>query len=203
MNNRSILASYLLSLLYKITNPEQTSQFQLVKDLNSNRVNDFLLNKTKAVTIYNNLLTYRDRNKKFELQGDRLTVTTNKNYNVDLANLPDKKLMYEFAMKKSCDEKTLGNKSVRENFFINLLQSPVIVASEISTKILSKNPNELCDRLKLLLQEKKPRKNNFVIINEEVFATTDKFLQYKSFCLLNNIKFRYLNVSTKWKVWSY
>ena len=88
-NNSIILASYLLSLLYKITNPEHTSQFQLVKDLNSNRVNEFLLNKTKPVTIYNNLLTYRDRNKKFELQGDRLTVTTNKNYNVDLANLPD------------------------------------------------------------------------------------------------------------------
>ena len=66
--------------------------------------------------------------------------------------------MYEFAMKKPCDEKTLGNKSVRENFFINLLQSPNIVASEISTINLSKNPNEVCDRLNLLLQEKKPRK---------------------------------------------
>ena len=38
--DRGILASCLMSLLSKITNPENTSQFKLVKDSNSNRVND-------------------------------------------------------------------------------------------------------------------------------------------------------------------
>ena len=42
MKNRGILASYLLSPLSKITNPEITSQFKLVKDHNSNRVNHLL-----------------------------------------------------------------------------------------------------------------------------------------------------------------
>ena len=33
MNDRSILATYLMSPLSKISNPENTSQFKLVKDL--------------------------------------------------------------------------------------------------------------------------------------------------------------------------
>ena len=40
---RGILASYLMSPLSKITNPENTTQFKLVKDHNSNRVNDLLM----------------------------------------------------------------------------------------------------------------------------------------------------------------
>ena len=40
MNDRGILASYLMSPLSKITIPENSSQFKLVKDSSSNRVND-------------------------------------------------------------------------------------------------------------------------------------------------------------------
>ena len=82
-----IEASYLLSPLSKITNPENSTQFKLVKDHNSNRVNDLLINKSKPVTLHNNLLIFRDTNKQFELKGDLLEMITNKNYNVDLANL--------------------------------------------------------------------------------------------------------------------
>ena len=39
---------------------------------------------------------------------------TNKNYNVDLASLEDKKLMYEFAEEMIFDTKALGNKSTRD-----------------------------------------------------------------------------------------
>ena len=69
MNDRVILASYLLSPLSKITDPEHTSQFKLVKDSSSNRVNDLLLNKTKPVTLYNDLLTFRDTDKKVQTTG--------------------------------------------------------------------------------------------------------------------------------------
>ena len=41
MNDRSILTSYLLSPPSKITKPENTSQFKLVKGSISNRVNGF------------------------------------------------------------------------------------------------------------------------------------------------------------------
>ena len=43
MNDRCILASYLMSPLSKITNPENSTLFKLVKDNNSNRVNDLLI----------------------------------------------------------------------------------------------------------------------------------------------------------------
>ena len=97
MNDRVILASYLISPLSKITNPENTTQFNLVNDSSSNRVNDLLIHNTIPITLYNNLLTFRDTGKEFELKGDLLKMMTNKNYNVDLASLSDKKLMNDFA----------------------------------------------------------------------------------------------------------
>ena len=93
MNERGILAAYLMSPLSKITNPENTTQFKLVKDSTSNRVNDLKINNSIPITLHNNFLTFRDTNKQFELKGDLLKMITNKNYNVDLASLADKKLM--------------------------------------------------------------------------------------------------------------
>ena len=60
MNDRGILASHLLSPLSKIFIPEQTSFFKLVKELDSNRINDLLINRTISVTLSDNLLTFRD-----------------------------------------------------------------------------------------------------------------------------------------------
>ena len=72
MNDRCILATYLMSPLSRITNPENTTQFKLVKDPNSIRVNDLLINKTIPITLYNNMFTFRDTGKEFELKGDLL-----------------------------------------------------------------------------------------------------------------------------------
>ena len=77
MNDRGIIASCLLSPLSKTTNPEHTSHFKPVRDPDSNRVNDLLKNETKPVALYNNLLTFRDTDKKFEIQGDHLKMITN------------------------------------------------------------------------------------------------------------------------------
>ena len=178
MNDRGILASYLMSPLSKITNPENTTQFKLVKDSSSNRVNDLLIHNTIPITLYNNLLTFRDTGKEFELKGELLKMITNKNYNVDLASLSDKKLMYDFAKEMHFDQKALGNKSTRDKTLIKLLKSPAIMASGVpKTIFLSSDPNELCDRLKLILQEKHAG-NNFDIINEEIVAIVDKLLEY-------------------------
>ena len=46
MNDRGIIASYLMSPLSNITNPENTTQFKLVKDHISNRVNVLLIKNT-------------------------------------------------------------------------------------------------------------------------------------------------------------
>ena len=78
INDRGILDTYLMSLLSKVTNPENTSQFKLVKDFISNRVNDLKINKTIPITLYNNLLTFRDTGKEFEIKGDILKMITKK-----------------------------------------------------------------------------------------------------------------------------
>ena len=108
MNDRGILASYLMSLLSKVTTPENSTQFKLVKDSSSNRVNDLKTNKTIPITLYKNMLTFRDTGKEFELKGDLLKMITNKTHNVDLASLADKKLMYDFAKELKFDTKAQG-----------------------------------------------------------------------------------------------
>ena len=50
MIDRGIKATYLMSPLSKINNPEFTSQFKLVKDPGWNRVKDLLIRKTIPVT---------------------------------------------------------------------------------------------------------------------------------------------------------
>ena len=179
MNDRGILATYLMSPLSKITNPENTSQFRLEKDHNSNRVNDLLMKNKIPITLYGNILTFRDTGKEFELKGDLLKMITNSKYNVNHASLADKKLMYDFAKEMHFDMKAAGNKSVRDRTLIDLLKSPAIMTSGVSKTIfLSSDPDELCDRLKLLLQEKHAG-NNSDLINDEIVAIVDKLLEYK------------------------
>ena len=114
--DRGILATYLMSPLSKITNAENS--FKLVNDSNSNRVNDSKINKTKPFTLNNNLLTFRDRGREFELKGDLLEMITNINYNVDLAELSDKKLKYNFAKELKFDLKAISKKSTRDRTLI-------------------------------------------------------------------------------------
>ena len=181
MNDRGILATYLMSPLSRITNPENTTQFKLVKDHNSNRVNDLLINNTIPISLYGNILTFRDTGKIFELKSDLLEMITNDKFNVDLVSLQDNKLMYDFAKEMHFDQKALGNKSIRDRKLIKLRNSPglMVCASGISKTIfLSSDPNELCDRLKLLLQEKHAE-NNSDIINDEIDVIIDKLLEYK------------------------
>ena len=106
---------------------------------------------------------------------------TNKNYIVNLASLQDKKLLYDFAKDMNFDTKALLNKSTRDRTLLKLLNSPglMVSASGVSKTIfLSSDPNELCDRLKVLLQEKQAG-NNSDIINEEIIAVVEKLLEYK------------------------
>ena len=179
MNDRGILATYLMSPLSKITNPENSSQFKLVKDHNSNRVNDLLIKNTIPITLYNNMLVFRDTGKEFELKGDLLKMITNNNYNVDQASLPGEKIMYDFAEEMHFDLKAVDKKSTPDRTLIKLLKSPAIMASGVSNTIfLSSDPDEFCERLKLLLQQKQAG-NNSDIINQEIVAIVDKLLEYK------------------------
>ena len=52
------------------------------------------------------------------------------------------------------------------------------MASGISTLFLPADPNELCDRVKLLLQEKQAG-NNCELIIKKIVVIADKLLEYK------------------------
>ena len=125
------------------------------------------------------MVTFRDTGKVFETKGDLLKMITNKNHNVNHASLSDKKLMYDFAKEMPFDGRCVGNKPTGDRTLIKLLNSPAIMASGVSKTIfLSSDPNEFCDRLKLLLQEKHAG-NNPNIVNEEIVAIVDNLLEYK------------------------
>ena len=77
------------------------------------------------------------------------------------------------------DTKSTGRPSIRHNSIIKILDSPAIMAPGISKTIfLSYDADELCERLKLLLQEKHAG-NNSEIINEEIVVIVDNLLEYK------------------------
>ena len=167
-----------MSPLSKIINLEDSSQFKLVKDSISNRVNGLVINKTIPITLYNNLLTFSDTGEEFELKGDLLKMITSKNYNVDLASLSDKKLMYDFAKEMNFDLKAQSKSSTRDRNLLKLLKSSslIVAASGVSKTIfLSSDPVGLCNRLTLLLQEKKSG-NNFNTFNDGIIAIADKLL---------------------------
>ena len=77
------------------------------------------------------------------------------------------------------DTKSIGRASIRHDSIIRILNSQAIMASGNSkTTILSSDPNELCDRLRRLLQEKHGGINSN-LIDEEIVAIVDKLLEYK------------------------
>ena len=119
---RRILANYLMSPLSKNTNPENSTQFKLVKDSTSIRVNDLLIHNSIPITLHDNLLSLRHTGKIFELKGDLLEMITNKNYNVDLVKLSEKKLMYEFAKEMNFDLKATSKKYTRDKKLIKNTQ---------------------------------------------------------------------------------
>ena len=128
------------------------------------------------------MLTFRDTNEQFELKVELLKMITNKNYRVDLVSLSDKKLMCDFAKEMKIDVKAQGNISIRDRTLKKVLKTPglMVSASGVSKTIfLSSDPNEICDRSKLLLQEKQAG-NNSDIFNQEIVAMVDKLLQYES-----------------------
>ena len=143
-------------------------------------MNVFLINDGIPVTLFSNMITFRDSNKSFELDGDLLETKTNYDFNVSHSNRKIKN--YLMSLGKNFNIRRKGRKSDRDNSMIKLLKSPALMASGVTTILLSENPNELCDRLKLLLQEKQAG-NNSDIINDEIVAIVDKLFEYK--CITN------------------
>ena len=153
MNDQGLIAPYLTFSLVNVFKPENK---RLRKDPNSTKLNDFLIHRGIPVTLFSNMIVFRDSNKSFKLEGDLLKLITNYKFNADHSSPQDKNLIYEFAKEMNYDTKSTGRPSIRHNSIIKILDSPAIMASGISKTIfLSSYPDELCERLRLLLQKKR------------------------------------------------
>ena len=178
MTDEGMIAPYIASSLVNLFTPENKNQFRLIKDLSSTKINGFLINGGIRVALFSNMLTFRDSNKSFKLDGDLLETMTNYDFNVSLSSPKDQKLFFEFGNEMNFNIKQKGRISDRDRSLMNLIKSPALMASGISTKLLSSDPDEICDILKLLLQ-KKHAGSNSDLINKEIFAIVDKLLEYK------------------------
>ena len=54
------------------------------------------INDGIPVTLFSNMITFRDSNKSFELDGDLLETKTHYDFNVSHSNPKDQKLSFEF-----------------------------------------------------------------------------------------------------------
>ena len=175
MNDKGLIDSSLIEVIKS----DNKGQFRLTKDPNSTKPNDFLINEKVPVTIFSNMLTFRDTKKVFKIEGDLYKVITDYKFNVDHSNKQNRQIIYEFGKEMKYKLKNKGRPSIRHNSMIRLLNQPPIMASGFSKTIfLSSDPDELCDRLKLLFQEKNGG-NNSNLIDEEIVAIVDKLLEYK------------------------
>ena len=62
-------------------------------------MNDFLISRCIPGILYSNMLTFRESEKSFKLDGDLLRTLTKYNFDVTHSNPPDIKLLYEFEQK--------------------------------------------------------------------------------------------------------
>ena len=178
MDEKGMIAPYLASSLVNLFKPENKSQFRSRKDVNSTKLKEFLIHGNIPVSLHSNMITFGDSNKSPRLEGDLLKLKTNLKVNADHSSPQDKKLIYEFAKETNYDTKSTGRPSTRHTSILKILESPAFLASGISTIFLSSDPDELCDRLKLILQEKHGG-NNSDLIDDEIIAIVDKLLEYK------------------------
>ena len=62
-----MIAPYLASSLVNLFKPENKSQFRLRKDVNSTKMNHFLIRGKIPLSLHNNMITFRGSNKSFKL----------------------------------------------------------------------------------------------------------------------------------------
>ena len=89
--------------------------------------------------------------------------------------------MHDFAKEMNFDVKGFGRKSTRHRTLINLPKIPslmVFSSGILKTIFLSSDPDKICNRLKVLLQQKQAGINSDIIY-QEIVAIVDKSLEYK------------------------
>ena len=70
MNDKGMIPPFLASSLVEVFKSDNKSQFRLREDPDSTKLNDFLIHGNMPVTIFSNMITFRDSKKTFKLEGD-------------------------------------------------------------------------------------------------------------------------------------
>ena len=139
----------------------------------------FFINTGIPITLYSNLLTFRDTNRSFKLDIDILISIKNYDFNVDHSNWQDRERLYEIGKEMKNKNKQKRRKIPIDESFIRRPKSPVIMVSGDSTIFFPSDHKELCDRSKLLLQNKQAG-NISTRFNDEILAIVDNSLEFKS-----------------------
>ena len=133
MNDKGVNAPYLACSLVNLFKPQNKSRFKFIKDQISIGMNIYSINTNVRVTLYSIMVTFRDTNKSFELDGYLLKTKTNDNFNVGHSNLQDQKTYLEFGKEMKFEIKQKGRTSDRDKCLLKLLESPAIMSSGTST----------------------------------------------------------------------
>ena len=119
-----MIAPYLASSLVNLFKPENKSQLGLIKDINSAKMNDLLMNTSIPVTLYSNMLSFTDSDKSFKLDGDLLETMKNYDFNVSHSNPQDQKLISH--LKKYVNHQLSRLRKVQQYFYHLILTNFVI-----------------------------------------------------------------------------
>ena len=111
MNDKGLIDSSLIEVIKS----DNKGQFRLIKDPNSTKPNDFLINEKVPVTIISKMLTFRDIKKVFKIEGYLYKVITDYQFNVDLSNKQNRQIICEFGKEMKYKLKNKGRPSIRHN----------------------------------------------------------------------------------------
>ena len=91
----------------------------MIKDPNSIRMNDFLIKRSKPVSIYSNMLTFRDSNISFKLDGHFFKRMTYYDFIETNSSPQDQKLNFECGRELKFVIKRIGQKVTELNLLAN------------------------------------------------------------------------------------
>ena len=95
------------------------------------------------------------------------------------------KILDEMHFDLHANGKTSRDKNLAKNYYN---KRALLASSDQEVIFLSDNPNEICDRLHLIIQEKQAR-NDTTRFDNELVAKIDKILEYKSITSTQHKKF--------------
>ena len=121
LNDKGMIALYSTSSLVNLLNLKTKANLALKKDFPSSKKNDFLIHGKMPVTLYSNMLNFRDSKKSLDLSGDLLETMTIYKIIVDHCNLQGRKIYRKFAEEMNFDKKIKGRPSTRGKSLLKLL----------------------------------------------------------------------------------